>query len=302
MSRDRKDLIEVVPVPIDGPSRAIAEGNRRRRSRRNLTLVACTAVLLVVGFSLAGLRHDGGKQLTTTADTTDPRAHQLAGRRFVSTSVTQAGSERPLVDRHPILLAFDDDTLTAQTGCNTATAKYSLDGPQFIVSEVGTNDIACQPALMDQESWFLGILRSDPTLVVNGDHVTLTSGDTAITFTNREATSYDRPLIGTTWALESIIDDRGASDVPAGVTATIEFSATKVRWQACNLHSGPVTITDTTITMGDGGSSTLMRCPDPRGEVDDRMSVVLMGEVTYEINGDALLLRNGSQALQLRAT
>jgi heat shock protein HslJ len=111
----------------------------------------------------------------------------------------------------------------------------------------------------------------------------------------------DRPLVGTTWVLETMIDERGSAPVPAGASVTLVMpSPTEITWQACNRYAGSMTTTERTITLGDV-QSTLMACTGPLEQVEPAMGMVLSGTVTYEIQGDVLRLRNGDRGLDLRA-
>jgi len=110
----------------------------------------------------------------------------------------------------------------------------------------------------------------------------------------------DRPLVGTVWTVETLIDGTGRTPVPAGSGVTLTFpSATEVQWKACNGYSGSVTMTDRTITMGQV-QGTLMACPDGV-PAEPAMGMVLSGTLSYEIQGDVLRLRNGERGLDLRA-
>lgn len=109
-----------------------------------------------------------------------------------------------------------------------------------------------------------------------------------------------RPLVATNWTVESMIDPSGTTAVPAGVTATLEFSSdTQVRWTACNQYAGTVTVTPATITMGQI-QSTLMACPGPGTDVEAAMGAVLAGTLDYQIDGAVLHLRNGLRGVDLR--
>ena len=112
----------------------------------------------------------------------------------------------------------------------------------------------------------------------------------------------DHPLVGTTWTVTSLIDDTGVTAVPTGVSATLELSSdTQIAWNACNRYAGSVTVTDTTITMGQI-QSTLMACPGPGTDVEAAMGSVLAGTVDYQIEGSVLHLRNGTRGVDLQAS
>jgi heat shock protein HslJ len=54
----------------------------------------------------------------------------------------------------------------------------------LVVGDIASTQVACEPAaLMDLDTWLSSLLTSDPTVVVEGDTLTLTEGQSAITLT-----------------------------------------------------------------------------------------------------------------------
>src|SRR3954454_7843560 len=74
------------------------------------------------------------------------------------------------------------------------------------------------------------------------------------------------PLVGPTWKLVSVTDSEAqppTSAVTSDEQFTLEFpTETSIQWRACNSYSGDVTVSATTITMGQI-QSTLMACEGP---------------------------------------
>jgi len=266
---------------------------------RRMTVAIGLVLLLVVAVSCSS---DGASVDSGAAGA--PTVKALDGRTFLSTSVQVGGVDRPMATARPtITLEFRSDVLSASSGCNGTGGSYSLDGDHLTMGDLSSTAMACaEPGLMEQDAWFSALLESGPTLVLAGDQLTMTSGDTVIVFVDRETADPDRPLIGTAWTLESIISGQTASSVPIGVTATLSIpNAGTITWQACNRSGGRVESMDTsTFTVGDG-DSTLMACPGPAGDVDRAMNAVLKGAVSYETEGPVLRLRNGDHGLDFRA-
>lgn len=270
---------------------------------RRATIMFGLALVVLLGAVACGSSDSSVDSGSGPAGSGAPTRATLDGRTFVSQSVTVSGVARPLAGGQPITLAFDGKTLRASPGCNGVGGTYSLDGDRLTVTELSSTAMACaDTAAMDQDTWFGSLLEAGPTLVLAGDRLTMTSGDTVIVFVDRETADPDRPLVGTNWKLESIITGEAASSVPSGVTATLSIpNSDTITWAACNTSGGrPQAITDTTFDIVDG-ESTLKACTDASGDVDAAMAVVLHDTVTYEIEGPVLRLRNGSNGLDLRA-
>src|SRR5215210_7567338 len=145
------------------------------------------------------------------------------GRQFVSVSVTDNGSPRPLVQATTIRLAFQDGTLTASGGCNVISGNYSVEDGELVFSGASMTEMGCEQNRMAQDDWLIGILGSRPLLALDGDDLVLSADTTTITLLDRETAEPDQPLAGPTWLLTSIISGDAVSSVPAGVVATLTF-------------------------------------------------------------------------------
>ncbi|MGZ4692206.1 MAG: META domain-containing protein [Acidimicrobiales bacterium] len=274
--------------------------------RRRVVLIVLVVLALAVG-ACDSTADDGGSSTSTSTPASTPSGGDLAaalvGRTFVSQSVTVAGVDHPLVGTRPITVRFGDGELSAQPGCNQIGAAFSWDGDRLVWSSGSQTEMACSdPGLMEQDTWFGGLIAAGPTVDLAGDRLTMTSGDTVIVFVDRRTADPDRPLVGTSWTLESIIDGAGASSVPAGATATMRLPDTgTITWTACNPSSGHVgSLDETAFTVGDV-VSTRMACSEAEAQVDGAMHEVLNGTVTFEIEGPVLRLRNGSRGLDFRS-
>ena len=235
---------------------------------------------------------------------TDPPAG-LAGRTFVSTSVVRAGADFPLVPNTQLRLTFiDGRQLSASAGCNSIFGGYRLQGNVLLVDQLGTTDMACNPpALMAQETWFTQLLSSQPTLALDGDTLTVTSGDTVVTMLDREVAEPDAQLVGPKWTVESIIMGETAASVPQGATAWLQFGADgRVSLNTgCNSGGGPYTAYAATITFGPL-AMTKMACAGAAGQLEQAVMAVLNARtVDYSIDAQTLTLEAGAAGLQLVA-
>ena len=117
----------------------------------------------------------------------DPLADRVDGRTYVSASV----EGHDLVAGSTITLTFEGEDLAARAGCNTMRGGWTDgDGEEVRwTSPPASTLMACEPALMDQDTWLAGLL-TDGMDVVDGDaDLTLTSGDVTIALDESAATS-----------------------------------------------------------------------------------------------------------------
>jgi heat shock protein HslJ len=254
------------------------------------------AIALVTALALVGC----GDSSSTSGRTTNRSA--LDGRTFLSQSVTEDGAPRPLAGPEPITLTFDGDRLGAQPGCNSLGGTYTLDVDRLEVADLAMTEMACMDtALMDQDQWFAEILLAEPTLALAGDTLTMTSGSTILVFVDRETADPARPLEGTAWVLDTIVEGETASSVPAGVTADLTIAEGRLAAAlGCNRGTAPVEVGDTTLEIGPM-AATFMACPDAETSVETAMLATLEGQVDFEIDGPVLRIRNGDRGLDFRA-
>ena len=229
--------------------------------------------------------------------TTPEEGIELDGREFLSQSVE--GHE--LVEGSTIRLGFADGSVSAQAGCNNIFGGYTLDGDVLVVDTLGTTEMACDPALMEQDTWLVEFLSARPTVALDGDTLTLTGADATITLLDRTVADPDRPIEGTRWVVDGLAQNEGVSTVPIGVTAAMTITAGQAAVEAgCNTGSASVEVGETTLTFGPM-ALTRMMCGDDAMAVEQLVTQVLDGEVEYEIEADVLRLTNGDVGLHLRA-
>jgi heat shock protein HslJ len=153
-------------------------------------------------------------ETTTSGSATAPRATDLAGRSFASTSV----EGHRLVPGSQVTIAFDGERLSANAGCNTHVGPWSIaDGRLRTDGDLALTQMACEEPLMRQDDWLARFLEDAPRAALDGDDLTL--ADEAATIELTEAAPRGpRPIVGTRWQLTSIGERDGTvASVPAGV-------------------------------------------------------------------------------------
>lgn len=268
--------------------------------RHRLTLAVILPLVALVAACGEAADDDG----TTPPPGDRPGLGALAGRTFLSTAVTEADVDRPLVDGTRIRLSFGEDgTLGANAGCNHLGGDVRVEGDRLLVGSLATTEMGCPPELHVQDEWLANLLTEEPTFTLDGPELRLTHGATVIELTDREVADPDRPLEGTVWELDSIIENDAVSSVPQGAGATLRFveGRVEVSINECNQGSGAIEITDGTMEVSPI-ATTLIACAEPHATVEGAVMRVLRDTITYEIEADRLTLSHpDGHGISLRA-
>lgn len=261
-------------------------------------LLLCLVPLTLLA-SACGDDQSSEEPATDPPGTTSSPAAMLDGRTFLSTEVT--GHE--LIEGTVIQLGFADDALSANAGCNQLFGGYRLDGDILAADALGQTEMACEDALMEQDTWLSGLLAGSPIVSLDADELTLTSADgaTVVTMLDREVADPDRPLEGTRWVVESTISNDAVSSIPSDATASITITDGTVAVESgCNTGSGSVTVSEDALTFGPI-ATTKRACEDNLMNLESAVFATLVEEATYEIEADVLTIRSDDAGLVLRA-
>jgi heat shock protein HslJ len=231
-------------------------------------------------------------------------ASDLAGKTLVAKEVT--GSDT-IVPGSTISITFDNGTLAARAGCNNMFGQYTVSGDVLNAPQLASTMMACDEALMNQDTWLAAFLASSPTWTYSGGTLTLTNGTDTIALT--EAPTGAAVLEDTGWKVVGLISQSGStvSAIDASVIAWLRFADGRVLVNAsCNSGSGSAQITDTTITFGPI-AMTRRACVGPTQDVEQAMNAVLQGTTTYTVKDDpsgallTIMAADGKTGLQLTA-
>lgn len=284
-------------MTIEAPGRGSPVAATSRSSIAALVAVAVLVLVLAACAApgaagrVSGASGSGGasgvagtdRSASDLASAGKPLAEALTGRTFLSTSVTG----HHLVTGTGISLGFQaPHSVHIRAGCNYLSGDYLLDGGRLTVDTLAMTDMGCDKALMEQDNWMTGLLQQGLTVSLEGNHLTLRSGDVRILLLDREIAEPDRPLAGTVWMLDGIIDGDAASSVPQGITATMAVSGGRIHYfdglnpsdGAAVIHGDTVEVTE--VAHGGAGCASGRTC-----SVD--MSV-LDGTFSYRIDANRL--------------
>jgi heat shock protein HslJ len=247
----------------------------------------------------------GSTQVTTPS--TDLAA-LLDGRAFLSQSATGI----TLAPGAVLRLEFLDGQVSFSGGCNGHSGPATFDGDQLTVGPMMSTMMACDQPLMDQDSAVAAMLNAGVTVQLDGDNLALTGADGArIELLDRVVADPDRPLEGTTWVVNGVISDEAVSSGWGEAEATITIVDGQAQVNAgCNRGMATVTISEGTISEGTISEGTItfgplaltkMACEDEAMQLENAVTTVLQGDVTFDIEAANLTLMNGTNGLMLTA-
>ena len=208
-----------------------------------------------------------------------------------SWTVTQIKGAPTLADKKPTV-SFTESTIHGNASCNQYSAAYTQSGNTLTIAAVSITAMACAEAKVNtQETHFLAALgqvtQVRPTS--GGAELLSASGQPMLTLAP-QAPATGTPLVGTTWRLTGIVANQGVTSPVARTLVTIKLTDDTLTGKACNRFHAPVTITDTTLTVGPI-ASTKMACPDEQeGKQETTVLAILQAVTEYVIDGETLTL------------
>lgn len=219
----------------------------------------------------------------------------LVGRTFLSESVTENGAARDLVQGTRISLEFTDDgQLVAQAGCNRLLPDVTIHDDMLEIGGVGGTEMGCDQARHEQDRWLSDFLSSSPAWELDGDRLTLTSGETEIVLLDREVAEPGRALEATRWVVGSIVTGETTSSMPAGTEGSawlVIEDGTFTAHSGCREITGGVAVEDGALRFSDA-VQTDQACAPEYERIDEVMRTILGGgaDVGYSIEAENLQL------------
>ena len=260
-----------------------------------MTLKRALMVLVLTALAtLAGCGDDGGRRDLKAS--VDPG---LGPVTYVVTRVTTDGKEHPLVPGTEIRIRLADAQVTLTAGCNTMSGGYTLEEGRLRVARLSMTEMGCDRARMDQDTWLAGLFAK-PVQLTTGDEPTVVAGRTVLAMADRKQVHPDKPLLGTRWELDTVIDGGVASSLPAGHTASLRIMGrTLEATDGCNDGTGAVLVRNGLIGFSD---VVFTRRPCPTSaQVVPEFAAFLDGSGTYEITENRLTITRDGHGLGFSA-
>jgi heat shock protein HslJ len=259
-----------------------------------LTVLAVGLLVTACGGGASSSASDGSSSSGSTVTAAD-----LDGSAFESTSV----EGHDLVAGSTVRLTFEGGSLSATAGCNTLSSTYDVtDGRLAWTGHPMTTMMGCPDDLAAQDTWLSDLLEQGADATLDGDDLTLVSGDVTLQL-QRRTTEPAAALLGTTWTVTAIITGKSVAALPSGATApTIDIAADgKVQlFTGCNRGHTTVTTDGDSAEFAPAGI-TRMACPPPADQIEQAVLMTLDGQVAVTVDGSTATLTNGRHGLVLQA-
>lgn len=192
--------------------------------------------------------------------------------------------------RTTITMEVLGDTVRGSAGCNTYGGGISIDGDVFDAGGLALTEIGCPPAVAEAEQLFVEAMDAADTVARDAKRLTLTGPGTELVF--RLVPPVDpKPLTGTTWVLESLVDGELASSTVASAEPArliLKDGGTFEGTTGCRSFTGGW------VVAGDVVEVTSMvfegNCKPAAAEQDSHVASVLGGGFRAEREADRLTL------------
>ncbi|MEU0759433.1 META domain-containing protein [Streptomyces microflavus] len=175
-------------------------------------------------------------------------------------------------------------------GCNHISADARVEGDRITFGKPVSTQMACDEATEKAEKAALAAMDGEVTAKLSGEKLTLTTegGDTI-------ALSEEKPaaLVGTRWAVNTLLSGETATSVPADLPKervphlTFGEDGTVHGNSGCNSFHGKAAVEGSTIDFGPPAGTRKM-CPEAEMEVERAVLAALDGPATYTIKGSTL--------------
>ncbi|WNF28434.1 META domain-containing protein [Streptomyces sp. C11-1] len=181
---------------------------------------------------------------------------------------------------------------TANFGCNHISAEARVEGDRITVGGPVSTQMACEEDIEAFEKAATRALTGELTAKLAGKKLTLTTGG-GDTVALSEQPAAD--LVGTRWAVNTLLSGESATSVPADLPQertphlTFRENGTVEGNSGCNAFHAKATVKGDTITFGPVAGTRRM-CPKAEMETERAVLAALDGKVTYTIKGQTLTL------------
>ncbi|MFE1545240.1 META domain-containing protein [Streptomyces microflavus] len=175
-------------------------------------------------------------------------------------------------------------------GCNHISADARVEGDRITFGKPVSTQMACDETTEKAEKAALAAMDGEVTAKLSGEKLTLTTegGDTI-------ALSEEKPagLVGTRWAVNTLLSGETATSVPADLPKervphlTFGEDGTVHGNSGCNSFHGKAAVEGSTIDFGPPAGTRKM-CPEAEIEVERAVLAALDGPATYTIKGSTL--------------
>lgn len=263
--------------------------------------VAGLALLLAACSTTGGGASQAAGAASPLAGASSPEvATPLEGTNWQLTDYAgPEGNTIPVPEAVAATALFEGGKVSGNSGCNTFTGTYTLDGEKITISQLATTMMACGDIQMALETAFTTAMSKVATWSISGDTLELKTaeGKVGLKFAAVEAPA----LTGTQWFANGINNGKGGVEgIAAGteVTATFGDDGKVTGSGGCNTYNAGYTVDGSKIKIGPV-ASTKMLCEGDAGTQEAAYFAALEKATTFDFVQGRLELRDDGGALQV---
>jgi heat shock protein HslJ len=200
---------------------------------------------------------------TETPDSGDLAGSGLAGVTWTLVSYGDPSSPQSVLSNAPITLTFAETGVAGSAGCNQYNGSFQFDNDTLTVGELVTTRMACEDAVMTQETAYIAALQSAASFAVTDGQLQIFYDGGVLMFTSGSGGGADLGGLAGTWNLVSYGDPNSPQPVIGGTPVTLTIASDGASGNGgCNQYgTGTVVVENDTVRFGQI-ISTLMACAD----------------------------------------
>lgn len=171
-------------LTLDGQSRTTMMGCEQDLMDQDQWLVTWFTDGVTMTTTDAGMTLAGGDVSVEFTKGGDDVPSELVGPTWTLESTTTAGaaSSVPTSVQAPTLVFVADGTVNVFAGCNTGSTTVTTSGTTLTFSPMALTRMACEEPASTLETTVTAVLDGDVAYVIEGNQLTLTNGDTSLTY------------------------------------------------------------------------------------------------------------------------
>jgi heat shock protein HslJ len=179
---------------------------------------------------------------------------------------------------------FDGGNVTGSAGCNSYSGSYTAAaGALSFPSPFAVTLMACDDAIMAQEQAYLGALAVATSFSIDGDALTVHTGEGELVLTAVTA------LTQNAWTLTSV----AGSSLVSGTEITANFAAGVVTGSSgCNSYAGAYELSGSALSFPSPFAVTLRACEEEILDQEQAYLVALAAGTSFAVDGDVLTVQS----------
>ncbi len=216
-----------------------------------------------------------------------PTTSSLDGT-WILQSGTNAGVALSLVPGREISLVIAGEKVTGRA-CNLISGTISISGNAVALNDLAMTEMACEGPIMTTEAAYFAALGQVETATRSGKSLALSGPRVTLRYL-LHAPVADAPLLGTHWALETLVDGEVASST-VGETPTLVLApdGSAMGSTGCRTFTASYRLDGDRLNLYDMSAQTAMCTVDLEPQ-DQLVREVLTGGATASVSGAMLTL------------